>query len=387
MAQTVKNRQIRLGMVGGGQDAFIGEVHRMAARLDDEYIFCAGALSSDKERALASARELGLPADRSYGTYQDMAVGESARDDGIEVVSIVTPNHMHFPNAKVFLEAGFHVICEKPLTLTSEQASELIQIAKKSDRILAVTYNYTGYPMVRHARALVERGDLGNIRVVQAEYVQDWLSEPIERTGQKQASWRTDPLKSGAGGCIGDIGTHAFHLASFVTGLKTEAVCADLTTFVEGRRLDDNASLMLRFSNGAKGMLWASQVATGNENNLSLRVYGDKGGLSWRQEDPNELIFTPLGAAPRRITRGSPEVLAAASRVTRIPAGHPEGYLEGFATIYREVASAIRAQRDGNPVDDNVMFPTGEDGLQGVAFIEAAIQSSAADSAWVEFQA
>jgi len=263
----------------------------------------------------------------------------------------------------------------------------LIQIAKKSDRILAVTYNYTGYPMVRHARALVERGDLGNIRVVQAEYVQDWLSEPIERTGQKQASWRTDPEKSGAGGCIGDIGTHAFHLASFVTGLKTEAVCADLTTFVEGRRLDDNASLMLRFSNGAKGMLWASQVATGNENNLSLRVYGDKGGLSWRQEDPNELIFTPLGEAPRRITRGSPEVSAAASRVTRIPAGHPEGYLEGFATVYREVAIAIRAQRDGNPVDDNIMFPTGEDGLQGVAFIEAAIQSSAADSAWVELQA
>ena len=371
-------------MVGGGQGAFIGDVHRIAARLDDEYVFCAGALSSDPERSLASAQELGLPEDRSYKTYQDMVAAESAREDGIEAVAIVTPNHMHYPNATAFLEAGIHVICDKPMTINREQATELVRLAKRSDRILAVTYNYTGYPMVRHARAMVEHGDLGSIRVVQAEYIQDWLAEPIEQTGQKQASWRTDPEQSGAGGCIGDIGTHAFHLTSFVTGLEIEALCADLTSFVDGRRLDDNAGLLLRFTNGAKGMLWASQVATGNENNLSLRVYGDKGGLSWRQEEPNELTFTALGEAPQRMTRGSPGVADAAGRVTRIPAGHPEGYLEGFATIYREVAAAIRAHRDGKSTDKEIMYPTGDDGLLGVALIEAAVRSSAAGSAWVE---
>lgn len=384
MTDTTTGHRIRLGMVGGGRGAFIGDVHRIAARLDNEYVFCAGALSSDPERALASAKELGLPGDRSYGSYQEMVAGESAREDGIDAVAIVTPNHMHFDIAKAFLKAGFHVICDKPLTINSGQANELIQIAEKSQRILAVTYNYTGYPMVRHARALVERGDLGNIRVVQAEYAQDWLTEAIEKTGHKQAAWRTDPEKSGAGGCIADIGTHAYHLASFVTGLKTEAICADLSTFVDGRRVDDNASLLLRFTNGAKGMLWASQVATGNENNLSLRVFGDKGGLAWRQEDPNELIFTSLGEAPRRITRGSAEVTDASSRVTRIPAGNPEGYLEGFATIYSEVAAAIRANREGKPVDDKVMFPTGEDGLKGVVFVEAAVRSSAMGSVWVD---
>jgi predicted dehydrogenase len=313
-----------------------------------------------------------------------MVAGESAREDGIDAVAIVTPNHMHFDIAKAFLEAGFHVICDKPLTINSGQANELIQVAEKSQRILAVTYNYTGYPMVRHARALVERGDLGNIRVVQAEYAQDWLAEAIEQTGHKQAAWRTDPEKSGAGGCIGDIGTHAYHLSGFITGLKTKALCADLSTFVDGRRTDDNASLLLRFTNGAKGILWASQVAIGNENNLSLRVFGDKGGLAWRQEDPNELIFTPLGEAPRRITRGSSEVTDASSRVTRIPAGNPEGYLEGFATIYSEVAAAIRAKRECKPVDDKVMFPTGEDGLKGVVFVEAVVRSSEMGSVWVD---
>ena len=384
MTETSGSQHIRLGMVGGGQGAFIGDVHRMAARLDDEFEFCAGALSSDPDRALASAIELGLPTDRSYATYQEMVAGELAREDRIDVVSVVTPNHLHFPIAKAFLEAGFHVICDKPLTGNSEQAVELIKIAEHSQRILAVTYNYTGYPMVRHARAIVARGDLGNIRIVQAEYVQDWLGEAIEQTGQKQAAWRTDPEQSGAGGCIGDIGTHAYHLSCFVTGLAAESLCADLSTFVDGRRLDDNASLLLRYSNGAKGMLWASQVATGNENNLSLRIYGDKGGLSWRQEDPNELTFTPAGEAPRRITRGSPEVSDAASRVTRIPAGHPEGYLEGFATIYREVAAAIRAGREGKPIDSQVIFPTGDDGLKGVEFVEATVRSNAAGSVWVD---
>jgi len=385
MVDATSNRRIRLGMVGGGQGAFIGAVHRIAARLDNEYELCAGALSSDPERAIASAKDLGLAADRSYGSYAEMASSESAREDGIEAVAIVTPNHTHFAIAKAFLEAGIHVICDKPMTVTVEEAESLQEAARNAGRILAVTYNYTGYPMVRQARAMIERGDLGVIRVVQVQYAQDWLSEPIESDGQKQAAWRTDPARSGAGGCIGDIGTHAYHLACFVTGLEVEALCADLSAFVDGRRLDDNAHLLLRFSSGARGMLWASQVAVGNENNLQLKVYGDKGGLAWRQEQPNELTFTSLGEVPRRITRGSPAVVDAAVRATRIPAGHPEGYLEAFATIYREVAAAIRAARDGKAPAANVLYPTAEDGKAGVAFVEAAVRSSAAGCVWVEF--
>jgi predicted dehydrogenase len=384
MTNEARVGRIRLGMVGGGQGAFIGAVHRMAARIDDQFDFCAGALSSDPQRALASAQELGLASERSYPNYEDMIKAESARDDGIEVVAIVTPNHMHYPIAMAFLQGGFHVICDKPLTVNSEQAIEMTKLAKQQDRILAVTYNYSGYPMVRQARAMVERGDLGNIRIVQGEYAQDWLTERLEESGQKQASWRTDPAQSGAGGCIGDIGTHAYHLACFVSGLSAESLCADLSTFVDGRRLDDNANVMLRFSNGARGMIWASQVATGNENNLQLRVFGDKGGLTWRQEDPNDLIFAPFGEPPRRITRGSPGVAEEAARVTRIPAGHPEGYIEGFATIYREIGAAIRAARVDEAVDASVMFPTGDDGAKGVAFIEAVVRSSKAGSTWID---
>ncbi len=383
MTAEAENR-IRLGMVGGGQGALIGEVHRFAARLDDAYEFCAGALSSNPERAAASGRELGLADDRSYASYEAMADGEAARDDGIEAVAIVTPNHMHYPVAKVFLERGFHVICDKPFTITSEQSRELIDLAEQHDRVLAVTYNYTGYPLVRHARAMIARGDLGEIRLVNAEYVQDWLATPLEQTGQKQAEWRTDPERSGAGGSIGDIGTHAYHLAGFVTGMKPVAMCADLSTAVEGRRLDDNAHLMLRYANGARGLLWATQVAIGNENNIRLRVYGDKGGLSWRQESPNELHFTPIGEAPQTITRGSSGVSVAGSRVTRVPGGHPEGYLEAFATIYTDVAAAIRAHRAGQPVDSDVTYPTGEDGLSGVEFVEAAVRSSSEGAVWVD---
>ncbi len=384
MTNTNSNSRIRLGMVGGGQGAFIGAVHRIAARIDNEYELCAGALSSDPERALASAQELGLDEDRSYRSYEEMAAAESACEDGIEAVAIVTPNHTHYPIARAFLSAGIHVICDKPMTVTVEEARSLLDAAKDAGRILAVTYNYTGYPMVRQARAMIERGDLGEIRTVRVQYAQDWLSESIETDGQKQAEWRTDPARSGAGGCIGDIGTHAYHLACFVTGLKLASLCADLSTFVEGRRLDDNAQLLLRFAGGAKGMLWASQVAVGNENNLELEVYGDKGGISWRQEQPNELTFTPLGETPQRITRGSPAAADAAAHATRIPAGHPEGYLEAFATIYREVATAIRAARDGRAPDAHVLFPTGEDGHSGVAFVEAAVRSSADGAVWVD---
>jgi predicted dehydrogenase len=381
---TVAAKPIRLGMVGGGQGAFIGAVHRMAARLDGHYEFCAGALSSDPERALASARELGLAEDRSYASYTDMIAGEAVRDDGVEAIAIVTPNHMHFPVAQACLESGFHVICDKPMTLTVAEARELRRVAEASGRILAVTYNYSGYPMIRQARQMVERGALGQIRVVQGEYAQDWLSEKLEESGQKQAAWRTDPAQSGAGGCVGDIGTHIYHLVSFVTGLEADAICADLATFIEQRRLDDNAHLLLRFKGGAKGMIWASQVAVGCENGLQLRVFGDRGGIVWRQENPNELMFAPLGDAPRRITRGGHGAGDAAARVTRIPAGHPEGYVEGFANIYSEIAAAIRAARDGRQPDANVMYPTAIDGEKGMAFIDAAVRSSAAGASWVE---
>jgi len=378
---------IRLGMVGGGQGAFIGGVHRIAARLDGEFVLVAGALSSDQERARASAAELGLDPERSYGSFEEMATAEARRPDGIEAVAIVTPNHVHFPAAKAFLEAGIHVICDKPLTSTLADAQALAAAVEKSGKVFVLTHNYTGYPMVRQARAMVAAGELGDVRVVQAEYPQDWLTTRLEASGQKQAAWRTDPAKSGAGGATGDIGTHAYNLARFVTGLELDALSADLTAFVEGRPLDDNAHVMLRFrargdAPAAKGMLWASQVAPGNENALKLRVYGTKGGLAWEQEQPNHLWFTPFGEPKRLMTRSGAGAGPAAARVSRIPSGHPEGYLEGFATIYAEAARAIRAARSGGAPDPDVTYPTVADGLEGVAFVEACVRSSRNDAAW-----
>jgi predicted dehydrogenase len=376
--------RIRLGMVGGGQGAFIGAVHRIASRIDNEYELVAGALSSEPKRAIASALDIGIARDRAYGTYEEMAKAEAKRADGIEVVAIVTPNHMHAGPAKAFLRAGFHVICDKPLALNVREAKELVAAARKSGKIFAVTHNYTGYPMIRQARAMVAAGELGEIRLVQAEYAQDWLTEPLERTGQKQAAWRTDPKRSGAGGSLGDIGTHAYNLACFVSGLTLDALLADLTSFVKGRKLDDNDNILLRWKGGAKGMLWASQVAPGNENGLTLRVYGSKGGLSWRQEDPNTLWFSAFGQPPKKITRGGHGSGPEAARVTRVPSGHPEGYLEGFANIYAEVARAIRAARAGKKPDPAVMFPTVEDGLKGMEFVEAAVKSNARGCVWVK---
>ncbi len=374
---------IRLGMVGGGQGAFIGAVHRIAARLDGEFALVAGALSSDPERARASAAELGLDPARSYGSFAEMAKAEAARPDGIEAVSIVTPNHVHFPAAKAFLEAGIHVICDKPLTSTLADAKKLAAIAAKSGRLFVLTHNYTGYPMIRQARDMVARGVLGDIRVVQAEYPQDWLTTKVEDTGAKQAVWRTDPKQSGAGGATGDIGTHAYNLARFVTGLELDQLSADLTAFVPGRLLDDNAHVMLRFKGGAKGMLWASQVAPGNENALKLRVYGTRGGIEWAQEDPNYLWYTPFGEPKRLITRGGAGAGEAAGRVSRVPPGHPEGYLEGFANIYAEAARAIRAARKkGGKPPKGVLFPTIDDGVEGVAFVEACVKSSRKNGAW-----
>lgn len=380
----VEGGRIRLGMVGGGQGAFIGAVHRLAARMDDQYELVAGALSSNPKRARASAKELGLAPDRSYGSYEEMAKAESQRPDGIEAVAIVTPNHMHAPPAKAFLKAGINVICDKPLTTTVKEAKELVALVKKTGLVFAVTHNYTGYPMVRQARAMVAAGKLGEVRVVQAEYAQDWLTEKAEATANKQAKWRTDPKQSGAGGSIGDIGTHAYNLACFVTGLKLDSLCADLTAFVKGRKLDDNDNILLRWKGGAKGMLWASQIAVGHENGAMLRVYGSKGGLVWRQEEPNHLWFSEFGKPLQLITRAGAGAGPEAGRVTRVPAGHPEGYLEGFANIYTEAARAIRAHREGKKLDPSVIFPSVEDGLSGMQFIEAAVKSSQKGAVWVK---
>jgi len=372
-------RKIRLGMVGGGTGAFIGYVHRIASRIDGDYDLVAGALSSRPEVALESGRNLGLAEDRIYTSYEDMAKAEAARKDGIEAVAIVTPNNVHFGPAKAFLEAGIHVICDKPLTSTLEDARALAAIKPKKGAKFLLTHNYTGYPLVRQARDLVKSGALGKIRVVQAEYPQDWLTNPVHN---KQADWRTDPKQSGAGGAIGDIGTHAYNLLRFVSGLKTEAVSADLTSFVKGRKLDDNVHIMLRFQGGARGMLWASQVAVGNENGLQLRIYGEKGGLEWRQDNPNYMWFSEFGKPRQQLTRGgSISGDVAPSMNIRIPSGHPEGYLEAFATLYSQFADVIRG--NGKPYAG--LLPTLDDGVEGMTFITAAVKSSSEDSRWVKF--
>ena len=379
-----RKRKLRLGMVGGGQGAFIGSVHRIAARLDDRYELVAGALASEPTRAHASAAELGIDPNRSYDSYASMAVAESALEEGVEVVAIVTPNHVHFDAARVFLEAGIHVICDKPLTTNLDDAVTLANLSADNNLICAVTYNYTGYPMIRQAQSMVADGELGKIRVVQVEYPQDWLTQDLESTGQKQAEWRTDPQRAGSGGCIGDIGTHAYQLACYVTGLELDELCADLSTFVDGRKLDDNVQIMMRFSGGVRGMLWASQVAPGNENGLRLRVYGSQGGIEWEQEHPNHMRYTPFGEVTQIITRNGSGANEQANRISRIPAGHPEGYLEGFANIYSEVANALEAIKDGETVDQAVAFPTVNDGVKGVAFIDAAVSSSEKGAVWVK---
>lgn len=383
-AKAGPRRKLRLGMVGGGQGAFIGGVHRFAARLDGRYELVAGAFSSTAEKSKASGLELGLPAERCYGNFEEMARREKRLKDGTDVVAIVTPNHLHFAPAKAFLDRGIHVICDKPLTTSLKDARKLAALVEKSGCLFALTHNYTGYPMVRQARQMVADGLLGKIRVIQAEYAQDWLTTKLEDTGQKQADWRTDPARSGPAGCTGDIATHAMNLASFITGLALESLSADLATFLPGRALDDNAHIMLRFAGGAKGMLWASQVAPGNENALRIRVYGEQGGLEWAQEDPNYLRYTPYGQPPQLIRRGGAGADAVAGRVTRIPAGHPEGYLEGFANIYSDVAELLSARLEGRDPDPAAtLVPTVQDGVAGVRFIEAVVESSRKNGAWV----
>ncbi|ALE53914.1 gfo/Idh/MocA family oxidoreductase [Paraburkholderia graminis] len=376
-------RRLRLGMVGGGQGAFIGAVHRIAARLDDRFELVAGALSSDPERARQSAAEAGIG--RSYDDWREMARVEAARDDGIDAVAIVTPNHLHAPVATAFLEAGIHVVCDKPLAISLAEGEALAKLAREKNRLFALTHTYSGYPLVRHAREMIEAGELGQIRVVQVEYAQDWLAEPIENGGlNKQAGWRTDPALAGPAGCLGDIGTHAYQLAAFVTGMTPVALSAELHTFVPGRRIDDHVQAMLRYANGARGMLWASQVASGAENALRLRVYGTKASLAFDQEQPNELWFTPLGAAAQRLTRARVSG-ASAAHATRVPAGHPEGYLEAFAQLYKDAALQIEALNEGRALPpESLLLTTVDDGVAGLRFIDAVLASSAADGQWRE---
>ena len=380
----VLGRRLRLGMVGGGRGAFIGAVHRIAARLDDRYELVAAALSSDPERARASGADLRLAPDRIYTDFAAMAKAEAARPDGIDVVSIVTPNNVHFPAAKAFLEAGIAVICDKPMTCTVAEAEALAALVEKTGLVFVLTHNYTGYPMIRQARGMVARGAIGAVRVIQVEYPQDWLTTAVEQTGtNKQAIWRSDPARNGAGGSLGDIGSHAFNLAEYVSGLTCEAVAADLSTFVPGRRLDDNAGVLLRFAGGARGMLWCSQVAPGNANALRLRIYGETGGLEWSQETPNDLRYTVHGEPARTIIRAGAGADADAAHASRVPSGHPEGYLEGFAQIYADAAELLTARAEKRAPDPAAtVVPTVHDGVRGVRFIAAAVASGHADTAW-----
>ena len=368
---------IRLGMVGGGTDAFIGAVHRMAARLDGQFELVAGALSATPDRARASGMALGLADDRIYADFRTMAAREAEREDGIEAVAIVTPNDVHAGPATTFLKHGIHVICDKPLAATPDEARAIAEAVEQSDALFVLTHNYTGYPMVRAAREMIADDALGALRVVQVEYAQGWLTQAVE---SKQAAWRTDPARAGAG-AIGDIGTHAFNLVEFVTGLRIEALAADLSSFVPGRQVDDNAHVMLRLERGARGLLWASQVAAGSENGLRLRVHGALGGLEWDQETPDRLWFAPLDEPKRLLTRGGAGAGAAAALITRLPPGHPEGYIEAFANVYAEAARAIHAHRSGAKAPD-VHFPTINDGLRGMAFIAACLRSSSRNASW-----
>ena len=372
--------RLKLGMVGGGEGAFIGGVHRMAARLDGRWELVAGAFSADAGRSWAFGRSLGLDEARSYGDWRRMAEAEAARADRIDAVAIVTPNHLHHGPARAFLDAGIAVICDKPLTTALADALDLAEAVRCSGVPFVLTHNYSGYAMVRQMREMVADGALGAIRVVQAEYAQDWLASDL--AGNKQADWRGDPERAGAGGALGDIATHAYHLATFVAGQTAQAVSAETSRFVPGRRLDDDVQLRLRWAAGARGQLWASQVAIGVANGLRLRVYGEKAALEWAQEAPDLLRYTRLGEAPRLLRRGGPSLSAAAQAATRIPAGHPEGYLEGFAQIYSEAADLIGAHRQGQPAPVSLL-PGVDDGVDGMRFIESAVVSAAADGRWV----
>jgi predicted dehydrogenase len=377
-------RKLKAGMVGGGRDAFIGGVHRMAMRLDGKIDLVAGAFSSNAEKSRLSGEDLLLDPSRVYSDYSTMVERELNLPVGerIDFVSIVTPNRTHVPVAKAFLQSGFNVVCDKPLAFNLEEALDLQQIVGKTGKVFALTHNYTGYPMVKEARELVRRGDLGNLLKVVVEYPQGWLINPIDAEGKKQAAWRTNPEQAGASSCVGDIGTHAENLTRYITGLEIDEICAEFTTFVKGRRLEDDANMLVRFKGGAKGVLYASQISVGEENSLSIRVYGTKASLEWHQEDPNDLIVK-YGETPRRTyRRGNSYLSGVAQRFSRIPAGHPEGFIEGFANIYLEAARAIEAEANGQPIPADCDFPTVKDGVEGMLFIATAVKSAKGGAVW-----
>ena len=380
--QSELQRPLRYGMVGGGRDAFIGAVHRMAIRLDGEAELVAGALNSDAERARLSAADLGLDEDRGYANFVEMAKAEAGREDGIEAVVIVTPNHLHAPVATAFMENGIDVICDKPLTATLADAEELVRLTRKTDRVFTVTLSNSGYPMVRQLREMIADGAIGNLLGIHSEYVQDWLAQPIDAEGQKQAEWRTDPTRAGGSAVLADIGVHAMHLASYATGLELERVAADLSIAVPGRRLDDNANVLTRWEGNVPGTLIVSQTAYGHYNDLSVRIYGDKGGLRWSGLVPEIIEFTPMGEPTRRIARGAPGTGSEGQASSRMPAAHAEGYIEAFANFYRDSFDIIRAHRNGIRSDRTEWVPMVEDGARGIKFVAAAIASHAAGGAW-----
>ncbi len=378
-------RKLRYGMVGGGQNAFIGAVHRMAANLDGQIELVAGAFSSDAKNSRTTGDQLFLNPRRVYGSYEEMARREAMLPAGerMDFVSIVTPNFLHAPVATTFLKQGFHVVCDKPMTLTLTEAKALRATVRQTGKIFTLTHNYTGYPMVKEARDLVRGGKLGKILKVVAEYPQGWLLDRIEATGQKQAAWRADPKKAGASCCVGDIGTHAENLGRYITGLQIDELCAEFTTFVPGRKLEDDANMLIRYRGGAKGVLHCSQISCGEENNLNIRVYGTLGSLAWQQEHPNELKFTPKGGPARILRRGNDYVGETAKKFTRLPFGHPEAFIEAFANIYLEAVAAIRARNEAKR--GTFDFPTVDDGVIGMAFIETAVKSAAANGRWTKF--
>ncbi len=378
--------RLKMGMVGGGIGSFIGDVHRKAASIDGMIDLVCGAFSSSEEKSIASAEALGIPKNRAYGSFEQMIEAEAQLPEAerMDFVAIVTPNHMHFPPAKMALEQGFHVICDKPVTLTLDEAIALEKIVQSTGKIFTLTHNYTGYPMVKQAKAMIAKGDLGTIRKINVQYLQGWLATSLEKTGQKQAAWRVDPKKSGIGGALGDIGTHAENLAEYITGLRIEELAADVTAFGEGRILDDDGNVLLRFENGAKGTMTFSQIATGEENNLGIRIYGTKGSVAWYQENPNELVVRWLDKPKQIFTPGGNGGYPEASEYTRIPAGHPEGYLEAFATIYRSFAKEVNQIKAGKSPSTSADFPTIKDGVRGMKFIYAAVESSKNNATWIK---
>lgn len=379
-------RKIKYGMVGGGPGSLIGEVHRKAAKFDGKAEIVSGAFSRSYDKTLQTGKELNLVEERLYDDYREMAEKESAREDGIDFVSIVVPNKFHYPIAKKFLEQGIHVVCDKPLAVSLEEAEELENLTRSKDLLFAVTYVYSGYPMVKQARELVQSGDLGEIRVIQGEYPQEWLSEPVEQEGNKQASWRTDPELSGDSNCVGDIGSHIENTVSYITDLEIESIAANMSIFGEGRELDDNAEMMLKFSNGATGSFWCSQVAVGHDNDLKVRVYGTEGSLIWKQENPNYLEVSSLDGPTKTLSRGSDELHSSAAEVVRLPGGHPEGFYEAFSNIYKNFLTALEDKKAGKKVNPEYYdYPDIEEGVRGVDFIETCIRSSRQNSEWVQF--